>query len=108
MSSVELLLPLAMTLVEDGLLDLPTLLARLSSGPASLRLPAGKLAVGSAADLVLFDPASSTVAGEHGCPKATTAHSSAIACRRRALHAGGWTDQLRRLSAALKWARSKM
>ncbi|MDP2146780.1 MAG: amidohydrolase family protein, partial [Pseudomonas sp.] len=51
--------------VEDGLLDLPTLLARLSSGPAqALRLPAGKLAVGSAADLVLFDPASSTVAGE--------------------------------------------
>jgi dihydroorotase len=34
-SSVELLLPLAMTLVEDGLLDLPTLLARLSSGPAA-------------------------------------------------------------------------
>jgi dihydroorotase len=45
-SSVELLLPLAMTLVEDGLLDLPTLLARLSAGPAeALRLPAGKLAV---------------------------------------------------------------
>jgi dihydroorotase len=52
-----------MTLVEDGLLDLPTLLARLSAGPA-LRLPAGKLAVGAAADLVLFDPAGTTVAGE--------------------------------------------
>ncbi|AKJ97130.1 MULTISPECIES: dihydroorotase [Pseudomonas] len=64
-SSVELLLPLAMTLVEDGLLDLPTLLARLSAGPAqALQLPAGKLAVGAAADLVLFDPAASTVAGE--------------------------------------------
>jgi hypothetical protein len=32
-SSVELLLPLAMTLVQDGLLDLPTLLARLSGRP---------------------------------------------------------------------------
>ncbi len=54
-----------MTLVEDGLLDLPTLLARLSAGPAdALRLPAGKLAVGAAADLVLFDPGTSTVAGE--------------------------------------------
>jgi dihydroorotase len=54
-----------MTLVEDGLLDLPTLLARLSVGPAdALRLPAGKLAVGGPADLVLFDPAASTVAGE--------------------------------------------
>jgi dihydroorotase len=64
-SSVELLLPLAMTLVEDGLLDLPTLLARLSAGPAqALRLPAGKLTVGGAADIVLFDPAASTVAGE--------------------------------------------
>jgi dihydroorotase len=64
-SSVELLLPLAMTLVEDGLLDLPTLLARLSSGPAAaMRLPAGELKVGGAADLVLFDPKASTVAGE--------------------------------------------
>ena len=69
-SSVELLLPLALTLVEDGLLDLPTLLARLSAGPAdALRLPAGKLAVGAPADLVLFDPASSTVAGEHWLSK---------------------------------------
>lgn len=64
-SSVQLLLPLAMTLVQDGLLNLPTLLARLSSGPAAaLRLPAGQLAVGSAADIVLFDPQASTLAGE--------------------------------------------
>ncbi|QAX81459.1 dihydroorotase [Candidatus Pseudomonas adelgestsugas] len=63
-SSVELLLPLALTLVKEGLLDLPTLLARLSTGPAeALRLPAGKLTIGSAADLVLFDPTSFTVAG---------------------------------------------
>lgn len=69
-SSVELLLPLALTLVEDGLLDLPTLLARLSSGPAAaLRLPAGQLKVGAAADLVLFDPAVSTVAGEQWLSK---------------------------------------
>jgi dihydroorotase len=47
------------------LLDLPTLLARLSSGPAAaLRLPAGQLSAGAAADIVLFDPAASTVAGE--------------------------------------------
>ncbi|CAD5106442.1 dihydroorotase [Zestomonas carbonaria] len=64
-SSVELLLPLAMTLVQDGLLDLPTLLARLTHGPAqALRLPAGRLATGQPADLVLFDPAASTLAGE--------------------------------------------
>ena len=60
-----MLLPLALTLVDDGLLDLPTLLARLGQGPAdALRLAAGKLAVGSAADLVLFDLGTSTVAGE--------------------------------------------
>lgn len=64
-SGVQLLLPLAMTLVQDGLLDLPTLLARLSSGPAqALRLPAGKLQVGAPADILLFDPQASTVAGE--------------------------------------------
>jgi dihydroorotase len=70
MSSVELLLPLALTLVEDGLLDLPTLLARLSTGPAAaLRLPAGALRVGAAADVVLFDPSVSTVAGERWLSK---------------------------------------
>ncbi|OEC62051.1 MULTISPECIES: dihydroorotase [Pseudomonadaceae] len=64
-SSVELLLPLALSLVEDGLLDLPTLLARLTAGPArALRLPAGRIAVGAPADLVLFDPQGRTQAGE--------------------------------------------
>lgn len=64
-SSVELLLPLALTLVEDGLLDLPTLLARLTAGPAkALRLPAGRLAVGAPADLLLFDAGAQTLAGE--------------------------------------------
>ena len=64
-SSAQLQLPLAMSLVEEGVLDLPTLLARLTSGPAqALRLPVGQLRVGAAADLVLFDPASSSIAGE--------------------------------------------
>lgn len=64
-SGVELLLPLALTLVQDGLLDLPTLLARLTQGPAdALRLGVGRLAEGASADLVLFDPTSSTLAGE--------------------------------------------
>ncbi|MBD1549934.1 dihydroorotase [Pseudomonas typographi] len=69
-SSVELLLPLALTLLEDGLLDLPTLLDRLSAGPArALGLPGGRLAVGTAADLVLFDLDASTVAGERWLSK---------------------------------------
>ena len=64
-SSVQLLLPLAMSLVQDGLLDLPTLLARLSCGPAdALSLPLGRLKVGAAADVLLFDPQASTLAGE--------------------------------------------
>jgi dihydroorotase len=63
-SSVELLLPLALRLVEEGLLDLPTLLARLTCGPANaLRLPAGRLEPGAPADLVLFDPQARTRAG---------------------------------------------
>lgn len=64
-SSAELLLPLALTLVQDGLLSLPQLLERLSLGPAqALKLSAGKLGIGEAADLVIFDPESCTVAGE--------------------------------------------
>lgn len=63
-SSVEILLPLAMTLVKEGVLDLPTLLARLTSGPAeALRLPAGQLNVGSRADVVLFDANAPTLVG---------------------------------------------
>ncbi|MCJ8168228.1 dihydroorotase [Atopomonas sediminilitoris] len=64
-SSAELFLPLAMTLVQDGLLELPELLKRLSLGPAqAMRLSAGKLGVGEAADLVIFDPQATTLAGE--------------------------------------------
>lgn len=64
-SSAEILLPLALTLVDDGLLDLPTLLARLTSGPAAaLMLAGGKLQPGLPADLVLFDRSSSTLVGE--------------------------------------------
>ena len=48
-----------MTLVDDGLLDLPT--PRLTSGPAAaLQLSAGRLQAGQPADTVLFDPHSST------------------------------------------------
>jgi len=64
-SSIELLLPLALSLVQDGLLDLSTVLARLTKGPATaLRLPAGKIAAGYSADLVLFNPMEDFCAGE--------------------------------------------
>jgi len=64
-SSIELMLPLALSLVQEGLLDLPRLLARLTSGPAdALRLPTGRIAAGYSADLVLFDPMRDVVAGE--------------------------------------------
>lgn len=44
-------------LVLNGVLELPQLLARMSSGPArALDLPGGGLAPGSPADLVLLDP----------------------------------------------------
>ena len=65
-SSVEILLPLALTLVADGLLELPALLSRLTSGPAAaLGLPVGRIAQGDSADLVLFDPAGTTEIGTH-------------------------------------------
>lgn len=74
-SSVEILLPLAISLIDDDLLDLPTLLTRLTKGPAAaLDIEAGGLAVGEKADIVLFDMNNSILAGKdwyskgHNCP----------------------------------------
>jgi dihydroorotase len=54
---LETLLPLTLQLVHDGLLDLPTAIAKISSEPARiLRLSAGRLEVGVPADLVVIDP----------------------------------------------------
>lgn len=56
MANVEILLPLAMQLMDEGDLDFMTLLSCLTSGPAaSFGLDAGSLSVGSFADFVLFD-----------------------------------------------------
>ncbi|MFP4126974.1 MAG: dihydroorotase [Alphaproteobacteria bacterium] len=54
---VETMLPVALGLVHDGTLHLLDLLDRLTRAPADLLgLDAGRLEVGRAADLVLFDP----------------------------------------------------
>lgn len=56
-SAVETLLPLALQLVEQGILTLPQMISRLSRDPARiLRLETGTLAVGSRADICIFDP----------------------------------------------------
>lgn len=56
-SSLETLLPLALKLVQDGVLDLPTAIARLTSGPAGiLGLSLGQLGKGANADICIFDP----------------------------------------------------
>jgi dihydroorotase len=53
---LETALPLALRLVAEGVCDLPTVVARLTVGPAGiLGLPAGTLAPGAPADLVLVD-----------------------------------------------------
>jgi dihydroorotase len=56
---LETALGLAITeLVDGGLLDLPTLIRRMSSMPARIfNLPGGTLARGTAADVVVLDPA---------------------------------------------------
>ncbi len=56
---LETALGLAITeLVESGLLTLPELVARMTTLPARIfNLPGGTLAVGSPADVVVFDPA---------------------------------------------------
>jgi dihydroorotase len=54
---LETLLPLSLELYHDGRISLIEVLRRLTVAPAGiLRLPVGRLAVGAAADLVLFDP----------------------------------------------------
>ncbi len=54
---LETALPLALRLVSEGVCDLPTLVARMTVGPAQvLGLPAGTLAPGAAADITLVDP----------------------------------------------------
>ncbi|MCB5161186.1 dihydroorotase [Marinomonas algarum] len=56
MANVEIILPLAMQLMDEGDLDFATVLQCLTSGPAAcFGLEAGSLAVGSFADFILFD-----------------------------------------------------
>jgi len=57
MSTLDTLLPLGLRLVEEGVLSLPTLIARLTWQPATiLGSQAGRLSVGSLADICLIDP----------------------------------------------------
>lgn len=62
MSSLEIVVPQLLALVQQGELDYTDLVARLALGPASLLgLESGTLQPGSAADLVLIDPAAQWV-----------------------------------------------
>ncbi len=57
MIGLETLLPLSLMLVDQGLMEMPQLLEKLTSGPAQiLGLDAGTLTEGSAADICIFDP----------------------------------------------------
>jgi dihydroorotase len=54
---LETALGLALRLVADGTLDVPRLIARLTTGPATLLgIPAGTIAPGAAADVAVIDP----------------------------------------------------
>ena len=56
-SALETLLPLALRLVENGVMDLHSALHRLTAGPAALLgLKAGGIKAGLRADVCLFDP----------------------------------------------------
>jgi dihydroorotase len=55
-SGLETLLGLTLRLVREQVLDLPTALSRVTNGPADvLGLPYGRLGVGNAADVCIFD-----------------------------------------------------
>jgi dihydroorotase len=54
---LETALPLALSLVAAGLIDLPALIERMTIAPARvLNLPAGTLSIGAPADVTIFDP----------------------------------------------------
>ncbi len=56
-SGLDTLLPLALRLVEEELLPLPDIIARISVNPAQIiGLPAGKLEAGERADIAIVDP----------------------------------------------------
>jgi dihydroorotase len=56
-SGLDTLLPLTLKLVEQGVMDLSSAIARLTSGPADiLGLPLGRLTPGYAADICIYDP----------------------------------------------------
>ena len=56
-SGLDTLLPLALRLVEEGVLPLVDLIARLTLNPATiLGLPGGKIRPGEVADLIIVDP----------------------------------------------------
>lgn len=54
---LETSLPLSLQLVKDGVLDLNSVIAKLTCGPCqALDIPRGTLAVGSIADIAIIDP----------------------------------------------------
>jgi len=57
LSALETLLPLSLRLVDDGVLSLPDMVARLTDRPAQiLGVEAGRLDPGRLADICIFDP----------------------------------------------------
>jgi len=55
-SGLETLLPLGLQLVEQGLINLPQLIEKLTCAPAKiLNIAAGSLTVGECADITIFD-----------------------------------------------------
>ncbi|MCF1182546.1 dihydroorotase [Marichromatium gracile] len=56
-AALETLLPLALRLVEEGVIGLPEMIARLTQGPAGvIDQPYGRLGIGEIADVCVLDP----------------------------------------------------
>ena len=65
-SGLDTLLPMALRLVEQGAMDLSTVLQRLTAGPAAiLGLEQGQLAIGAPADVCIFDPEHTWILDDH-------------------------------------------
>ena len=84
MAGAATLLTLALTLVRDGVIDLPRLFALLALAPARMfGLAGGRMAVGAPADIVLVDADTpwKIATDDAARPRAATRRSMACPCR---------------------------
>ena len=75
MSALETLLPLSLRLVQDGQLDIATLISKLTTEPATIAgIDSGTLGLQRAADICIFDPTPNGLSTKTACTATVKIH----------------------------------